>query len=105
MALGHDVCLMPPGYVKPYVKRNETDAADTKAIRRPGTWASPRKCPTKSAMESASAAQTSRVWVMRAMPTTMAAVKAGRQTYRECERGVCSARPARDGGRAKRRLL
>jgi transposase len=31
-ALGHDVRLMPPQYVKPYVKRNKTDAADAEAI-------------------------------------------------------------------------
>ena len=31
-SLGHDVRLMPPGYVKPYVKRNKTDAADAEAI-------------------------------------------------------------------------
>ena len=31
-ALGHDVRLMPPQYVKPYVKRNKSDAADAEAI-------------------------------------------------------------------------
>ena len=30
--LGHDVRLMPPSYVKPYVKRGKTDAADAAAI-------------------------------------------------------------------------
>jgi len=30
--LGHMVRLMPPGYVKPYVKRGKTDAADAEAI-------------------------------------------------------------------------
>lgn len=30
--LGHDVRLMPPGYVKPYVKRQKNDAADAEAI-------------------------------------------------------------------------
>ena len=38
-ALGHEVLLMPPQYVKPYVKRNKNDAADAEAIceavRRP----------------------------------------------------------------------
>ena len=38
-ALGHEVRLMPPQYVKAYVKRNKTDAADAEAIceavRRP----------------------------------------------------------------------
>ena len=31
-ALGHTVRLMPPAYVKPYVKRGKTDAADAEAI-------------------------------------------------------------------------
>lgn len=30
--LGHDVKLMPPSYVKPYVKRGKSDAADAAAI-------------------------------------------------------------------------
>ena len=32
IALGHEVKLMPPAYVKPYVKRNKNDAADAQAI-------------------------------------------------------------------------
>lgn len=32
MALGHEVRLMPPAYVKPYVKRGKTDASDAEAI-------------------------------------------------------------------------
>src|SRR6188474_3319667 len=32
IGLGHEVRLMPPAYVKPYVKRNESDAADAEAI-------------------------------------------------------------------------
>jgi transposase len=31
-ALGHTVKLMPPAYVKPYIKRGKTDAADAEAI-------------------------------------------------------------------------
>ncbi len=31
-ALGHQVRLMPPRYVKPYVKRNKNDMADAEAI-------------------------------------------------------------------------
>src|SRR5215208_4909821 len=31
-ALGHAVRLMPPAYVKPYVKRQKNDAADAEAI-------------------------------------------------------------------------
>lgn len=30
--LGHEVKLMPPAYVKAYVKRNKNDAADAEAI-------------------------------------------------------------------------
>lgn len=30
--IGHEVRLIPPQYVKPYVKRNKTDAADAEAI-------------------------------------------------------------------------
>jgi transposase len=35
-ALGHDVRLMPPNYVKAYVKRNKNDAADAEAICEAG---------------------------------------------------------------------
>ena len=31
-ALGHEVRLIPASYVKPYVKRGKTDAADAEAI-------------------------------------------------------------------------
>jgi transposase len=31
-ALGHEALLLPPQYVKPYVKRNKNDAADAEAI-------------------------------------------------------------------------
>jgi transposase len=32
MTLGHEVRLMPPQYVKPYVKRSKNDASDAEAI-------------------------------------------------------------------------
>src|SRR5437763_2405461 len=32
IAIGHQVKLMPPAYVKPYVKRGKNDAADAEAI-------------------------------------------------------------------------
>ena len=35
--LGHTVRLMPPAYVKPYVKRGKTDAADAAAIAEAAT--------------------------------------------------------------------
>lgn len=31
-ALGHEVVLLPPQYIKPYVKRNKNDAADAEVI-------------------------------------------------------------------------
>ena len=34
-ALGHTVRLMPPAYVKPYVKRQKNDATDAEAIFQP----------------------------------------------------------------------
>jgi transposase len=38
LRLGHDVRLMPPQYVRPYVKRNKNDAADAEAICEALTW-------------------------------------------------------------------
>lgn len=37
MKLGHDVCLIPPNYVKPFVKRQKNDAndADVRRTMRP----------------------------------------------------------------------
>jgi transposase len=34
-ALGHEARLMPPQYVKAYLKRNKNDAADAEAIWKP----------------------------------------------------------------------
>jgi len=51
--LGHEVRLMPPAYVKPYVKRGKTDAADAEAIceavRRPTMRFVPVKSPEQQA--------------------------------------------------------
>ncbi|MCU7430631.1 IS110 family transposase, partial [Paracoccus denitrificans] len=35
--LGHDVRLIPPSYVKPYVKRQKNDTADAEAIAEAGS--------------------------------------------------------------------
>lgn len=48
VALGHEVKLMPPAYVKPYVKRSKTDAADAEAICEAVTRPSMRFVPVKS---------------------------------------------------------
>lgn len=38
--LGHDVRLIPPAYVKPFVKRQKNDAADAEAIVEAATHGS-----------------------------------------------------------------
>ena len=43
-ALGHTVRLMPPAYVKPYVKRQKNDATDAEAICEAVTRANMRSC-------------------------------------------------------------
>lgn len=52
-ALGHEVKLMPPAYVKPYVKRQKNDAADAEAIceavQRPNMRFVPIKQPEQQA--------------------------------------------------------
>ena len=48
-ALGHEVKLMPPRYVKPYVKRNKNDAADAEAICEAVTRPTMRFVAVKSA--------------------------------------------------------
>src|SRR6202166_2249844 len=47
-ALGHTVRLMPPAYVKPYVKRQKNDAADAEAICEAVTRVNMRFVATKT---------------------------------------------------------
>jgi transposase len=47
-AFGHTVRLMPPAYVKPYVKRQKNDAADAEAISEAVTRANMRFVATKT---------------------------------------------------------
>src|SRR6478735_2533625 len=47
-ALGHRVRLMPPAYVKPYVKRQKNDMADAEAICEAVTRANMRFVPIKT---------------------------------------------------------
>jgi transposase len=47
-ALGHTVRLMPPAYVKPYVKRQKNDAADAEAICEAVTRSNMRFVETKT---------------------------------------------------------
>jgi transposase len=51
--LGHTVRMMPPAYVKAYVKRNKTDAADAEAICEAVTRPTMRFVPIKSPEEQA----------------------------------------------------
>jgi transposase len=51
--LGHDVRLMPPAYVKPYVKRGKNDAADAEAICEAVTRQTMRFVPIKSREQQA----------------------------------------------------
>ena len=49
-ALGHDVRFIPPAYVKPFVKRGKTDAADAEAIGRPNMRFVPVKSEARQAV-------------------------------------------------------
>ncbi len=53
MKLGHEVRLMPPVYVKPYVKRGKNDAADAEAICEAVTRQTMRFVPVKSREQQA----------------------------------------------------
>lgn len=53
MALGHAVMLLPPQYVKPYVRRNKNDAADAEAICEAMSRPRMRFVPVKSADQQA----------------------------------------------------
>lgn len=46
--LGHEVRLIPPSYVKPFVKRQKNDAADAEAIAEAASRATMRFVPVKS---------------------------------------------------------
>lgn len=52
-ALGHEVVLLPPQYVKPYVKRGKNDAADAEAICEAMSRPTMRFVPVKTAEQQA----------------------------------------------------
>ncbi len=52
-ALGHDVRLLPPQYVKPYVKRDKNDVADAEAICEAVTRPTMRFVPVKTKEQQA----------------------------------------------------
>jgi transposase len=53
MKLGHTVMLMPPSYVKPYVRRGKNDAADAEAICEAVTRPNMRFVPVKTTDQQA----------------------------------------------------
>jgi transposase len=53
IALGHDARLMPPNYVKPYLKRNKNDASDAEAICEAVTRKTMRFVPVKTREQQA----------------------------------------------------
>src|SRR5271165_4170068 len=69
-ALGHTVRLMPPSYVKPYVKRQKNDAADAEAICEAVTR------PTMRFVEIKSPEQQSVMMLMRQRPQLSNAIRA-----------------------------
>ena len=54
--LGHEVRLMPPAYLKPYLKRGKTDANDAEAICEAATRPTMRFVPVKSPEQQAALA-------------------------------------------------
>jgi transposase len=53
VAMGHDVVLMPPAYIKPYVKRGKNDALDAAAVCEAMSRPDMRFVPIKSADQQA----------------------------------------------------
>jgi transposase len=72
-ALGHDVRMMPPTYVKPFVKRGKTDAADAEAISEAVTRNSMRFVPIKLAEQQAASMvlKTGLFWSARRLRRSM----------------------------------
>lgn len=76
-ALGHEARLMPPAYVKPYVKRGKTDAADAEAICEAVTRPTMRFVPVKSAERQAALLDhKARDFLVRQQTQTVNAVRA-----------------------------
>jgi transposase len=70
ITLGHEVRLMPPQYVKPYVKTNKHDAADAEAICEAVTRPSMRFVPVKT-IEQQTMAQLHRIRQLLVKQKTM----------------------------------
>src|SRR4249920_2173755 len=87
--LGHDARLMPPTYVKAYLKRGKNDAADAAAICEAVTRPSMRFVPIKS--------------VEHARKRARSVAGAGHRTSSPRGRPDCRARRSRSGVRGKGR--
>jgi hypothetical protein len=91
-ALGHTVRLMPPAYVKPYVKRQKNDAADAEAICEAVTRANMRflgdqdaraaELPASASPHAPSVHPPGETGWLCSLHTTLAALKGGRQPGR-----------------------
>ena len=83
-ALGHTVRLIPPAYVKPYVKRQKNDAADAEAIceavQRPNMRFVPTKTPEQQRMRTATSSRICRI-PSGAYPETTGATEYGRSPH------------------------
>jgi transposase len=76
-ALGHTVKLMPPAYVKPYVKRHKNDAADAEAICEAVTRANMRFVATKTReQQSCLTLHRTRQLLMRQQTSVINAIRA-----------------------------
>jgi transposase len=76
-ALGHTVRLMPPAYVKPYVKRQKNDVIDAEAICEAVTRPTMRFVPTKTTeQQSALVLHRTRHLLMRQQTSVINAIRA-----------------------------
>ena len=83
-ALGHNVRLMPPAYVKPYVKRQKNDAADAEAICEAVTRANMRFVETKTAeQQSCLMLHRTRQLFIRQQTSVINAIRAHMAEYRD----------------------
>ncbi len=82
---GHSVKLMPPGYVKPYVKRGKNDATDAEAIceaaSRPNMRFVPVKNADQQAVEKVFGEDTSFIGAESSVPLTLGPLTLGQGTF------------------------
>jgi transposase len=98
--MGHDVRLMPPSYVKPYVKRGKTDAADAAAICEAVTRPSMRFVAVKTeACSSALVLHRTRDFLVRQRTQIGNAIRAHMAEF-----GIITAKGAHNVDRLKEQL-